>query len=416
MDGLFSNCPRSKSFTINFFMRNALKAKSAQLACPFFTDANPLKLLVDAGCSNVRLIVRLCESTTPQALAEAKALKGVEIRFFTAREFHAKFYILGDTVLVGSANLTSAGLLKNRELSVAIGSDDVLFDEVPAYFDELWDAASVLTQNAFLSFSAWWKKHASSEPPPIDGIEPSSPATIAVKTQIKDRTRSYLEAFRSLYVEKLIPAHREVEEIYRAAGRRHPDFDGLPYEYELDRFLFWVRGFTTDEDLHKHPLRTGTDRRAWIAEHVGRWLDNRDEDLNIDSVRVARISRLQALFADEDALSAVGMDEMVDLLQGSAAFVEMQRFSKGGLPNHLKAFKADNDIAKVRASFRHLAFGEGDFVRRVYDTIYLPEFKLAHWGRNCAFELFGWTNHDGAPPFNGRIIKALRYLGFDVPT
>jgi hypothetical protein len=54
-------------------------------------------------------------------------------------------------------------------------------------------------------------------------------------------------------------------------------------------------------------------------------------------------------------------------------------------------------------------------VQRLYDCIYMSRYKLQHWGRNCTWELFGWINRDDAPPFNGRIIKGLRHLGFDVP-
>jgi hypothetical protein len=92
----------------------------------------------------------------------------------------------------------------------------------------------------------------------------------------------------------------------------------------------------------------------------------------------------------------------------------MLRFTKGGLDNHLAAFKRDNTIEAILMTFRYLAFGSGDFVQRIYDSIYMSKYKLAHWGRNCTLELFGWINHQDAPPFNGRTIKALRYLGFDV--
>jgi hypothetical protein len=55
-------------------------------------------------------------------------------------------------------------------------------------------------------------------------------------------------------------------------------------------------------------------------------------------------------------------------------------------------------------------------VRRIYDCIFTSEFKLAHFGRTSIFELYGWVNADGVPPINGRTIKALRYLGFDLRT
>lgn len=413
---LFTNRPKGKDFTVNFFYSRGPSANTAQLACPFFTDFEPLKILKDAGCQHIRLIVRLCEATSPDALQAARSLGDVDIRFFTSSAFHAKFYILGQFALIGSANLTDAGMKSNRELSIAIGSEDEVFDEIPAFFDELWNSASVLTTDALDRFKAWRRLNNRPDAPPIDGIEPSSPITIAVKTQIENRTRTYLESFRALYVEKLIPAYRIVEEIYAEQGKRHPAFTDRSHDYEIDRFLFWVRGFTTDEQLDQHPYRTGEDLRSNIRRHVADWFKTEPSGLNIDEQRLDRIDRLQQLFADRERLEYVEMDQIADLLQGCAAFVEMLRFTKGGLENHIKAFKKDNDITKVRSSLRHLAFGPGDYVQRVYDCVYLPEYRLSHWGRNCTLELFGWINKEKAPPFNGRIIKALRYLGFDVPT
>lgn len=413
---LFTNRPKGKDFTINFFYLNGAKANSAQLACPFFTDYEPLKILKDAGCKQIQLIVRLCEATSPDALASARELGEIDIRFFTAPAFHAKFYILGQIALLGSANLTAAGMKSNRELSISIGSEDEIFDEIPAFFDELWNSASVLTADALDRFKTWRKSNHVQDASPIVGIEPSSPVTVAVKTQIENRTRTYLETFRALFVEKLIPAYKLVETIYSEQGQRHPAFSARSYDYEMDRFLFWVRGFTTDEQLDQHPIRSGDDLSRTIRKHVSEWFQTKEFDLNIDEERLHRIAKLQALFADQRALELIEMDEIVDILQGCAAFVEMLRFTKGGLENHIKAFKKDNDISKVRASFQHLAFGSGDYVQRVYDCVYLPEYKLSHWGRNCTLELFGWINKEKVPPFNGRIIKALRYLGFNVPT
>ena len=75
------------------------------------------------------------------------------------------------------------------------------------------------------------------------------------------------------------------------------------------------------------------------------------------------------MFADEEALALIQMDQLADMLQGCAAFVEMLRFTKGGLENHVKAFKTDNPIERARANFHNLVFGSGDYVQRIYDCV-----------------------------------------------
>ena len=137
--------------------------------------------------------------------------------------------------------------------------------------------------------------------------------------------------------------------------------------------------------------------------------------MEIDEERLRRIDGLKELFERESAIDEIEIDDLVDLLQGNAAFVELLRFTKGGLTKHLQAFKNDNAETKIRSTFKHLMFGKGDYLQRIYDCVFLPEYKLSHWGQNCTFELFGWINQDGVPPINGRIMKALRYLGLDVP-
>lgn len=411
---IYTNRPGAGDFTLNFFSRYAASIPAAQLACPFFTDASAVKIIRQAGCPKVQLLVRLCESTSPDALIEARALRGVDVRYYTSRAFHAKFYILGTRALVGSANLTNSGMMANRELSIVLDASDPRFDELPGYFDELWTAppAAILTPDALSRFRDWSRSFARSTPPPLMGIDTAAPININVQSQNVSVARTYLESFKSDYHETLIPAYREVRELYREHGVRHPDFETFPEAYELDRFLFWARGFVTDEDLPKQPIRSGEDRKANIRHHVDDWFAVGNVD--IDGERLNRIAALQLLFADEDKLNTVTIEEITDLLQGCMAFVEMLRFTKGGLDAHLAMFKQDNRIEDIRATFHHLAFGTGDFVQRLYDCIYMSRYKLAHWGRNCTLELFGWVNREDAPPFNGRIIKALRYLGFDV--
>jgi hypothetical protein len=246
---LFTNCPRNKDYTLNYFYWYAKEARTAQLACPFFTTAEPVKILKEAGCGKVQLLVRLCEATSPDALTAARGYEGVDIRYYTDGTFHAKFYILGDRAMIGSANLTNSGMMANRELSIVLESSDARFDELPAYFDELWSAppAAVLSPEALARFREWHRTLPRPVLPPMTGVPEAEPTNVNVRSWNVSSARTYLESFRVTYFETLIPSYRIVEELYGEHGGRHRGFEELSETYEIDRFLSWARGFTTDE-------------------------------------------------------------------------------------------------------------------------------------------------------------------------
>jgi PLD-like domain len=163
-----------------------------------------LKILRNAGCTQIRLLVRLCAFTSPSALRETRDLGDVQVRFFTDESFHAKFYILGNVALIGSANLTGTGLNSNRELSVTVTSSEERFDDIPALFDELWQRASVLTDDALEKFTTWSRKQKVPVSSHIDGIDDISPQTVKVESKVVTRERTYLESYRQEYYETLI--------------------------------------------------------------------------------------------------------------------------------------------------------------------------------------------------------------------
>lgn len=412
----YSNAPDSRDYAINFFYNHREGVEKAYLACPFLTSLKPFELLREANCQKIFLLVRLCEVTDPKVLRSLRGMEGVHIRYFTERTFHAKFYILGDVALIGSTNLTDGGLFGNRELSISVQSNDPAYQNTVALFDELWESAASLTEGRLDSFETWRKNHKRPDPPPMQGIDAVGPKTGGNIDKPIDAGQLPLERLRSQYEEHFLPAYNLIKKTYQEDGQRHPEFEAYSHEYEIDRFLFWVRGFTTEERLQENPLRSSEGLIRNIRHHKNEWLQVPHEELSIYEHRVERVARLKALFSDEERLLKVEMDEMADVLRGCAAFENALRYEGGEVEHQLEVFKAENSIKTMRAAFHHLAFGQGDYIERINDCIELPEYQIERWGRSSIMELFGWINREGVPPLNGRIIKAMRYLGFDVPT
>ena len=67
----------------------------------------------------------------------------------------------------------------------------------------------------------------------------------------------------------------------------------------------------------------------------------------------------------------------------------------------------------MKKSLTRLVHSSGDFVQRLDDLVYDPEWWPEHFGTFCALELFGTVKPEEFPPINGRMAKALRFLGYE---
>ncbi|MFO6317703.1 hypothetical protein ACLBWD_15775 [Pseudomonas aeruginosa] len=72
------------------------------------------------------------------------------------------------------------------------------------------------------------------------------------------------------------------------------------------------------------------------------------------------------------------------------------------------------DLGRVQDTLIYLIHGHEEFAARIGSVLYDPKYKLASFGRFCALELVGTLKPEQVPPINGRMAKALRFLGFDV--
>jgi hypothetical protein len=122
------------------------------------------------------------------------------------------------------------------------------------------------------------------------------------------------------------------------------------------------------------------------------------------------------VFGTPGAIASASKEEVTFGLMSLHAFTEQFRFVKGGAVNLPLAFWAANnqDVTRVKETLTYLIHEPGDFILRLHDVLYDPSMKLGFFARFCALELFGTVKPEESPPMNGRIAKALRYLGFDV--
>lgn len=419
---VYANTART-GFTIDFFGLVQASPKVALLAAPFFTTYEPIEELTKKGCS-VRLIVRLCEATKPNALKAAIDDPRVTIRYYTDQKFHAKLYIIDDAALVGSANLTKNGLQANREVGITLfRCRDAAFEALPGIFDELWEYADTLTPDIQKAFSKIYAKSSVTlarntfEKELAEVVNAVAPPSVTVGSKKISKQRGFLQSFRRKYDEVLIPFHQELMEHAEVAGFGRLEYRGSDPQIEMSRFLGWVRLIHGANDKWRETdLIDWKQRKARIAHYVNEW--QTDEGTVVREMEEAenelnRIAVIKNDLRDREKLASMNYDDVFDALCGCHAFTEQLRFTKGGLEGFREDFRLRNHIEKIRETLSYLIHGGGDEIERAYDCIFKERFRLERFGESCVMELVGWVS-DARPPFNNRSIRGMRLLGYDV--
>jgi hypothetical protein len=414
---------KDSGYPIDFFELTAPGAKSAMLASPFFSTYDPVEKLTKRGCE-VKLIVRLCSITPPGMIAKALADPLVTLRYFTSREFHAKLYIVDDQALVGSANLTNAGLMSNREVSIVVRKDrDAAFDELPGLFEHFWKYAGVMTpdilgayENAFRQIGNP-KEEAEFEQQLTKHVGKADPPSAMAGSEAISRRRAFLEQLRRKYDEQVIPAFREVRDVMESSGLRRSEFADGDIEVELNRFLGWTRLIHAPGDSWKQkPLAERNERRQRTLGYLQNWVeiaDTRAGDMYYAEQEQGNIARLREGLSSVETINAMDYDQLFETLCGCHAFYDMLRFVSGGLPGLKDDFAKRNALVEIKETLAYLIHGQGLMLERAYDCIFDEKWKLGRFGENCVMEIVGWMTPD-RPPVNGRTLKALRFIGHDI--
>lgn len=419
MNRVFSN-GRPEDILINAYRKLYEHSSQLQLAAPYFTLADPVLEAIAEGKS-VQLLVGLNPTTSPNQLRMVHDNPGVTIRYLTKR-FHAKIFLSGNAALVGSSNLTRGGFYSNREAVVYLDKpeDGETVDELRNLFNELWGAGAVLTKETLNTFARTYK-WLSEKTPDWEGelkkrIDPVEPPSIRVGGGERSKEQEFLQRLRRKVYEQYRPAFREVTAILNDGGFRRDDLFDLGETHETNRFLNYVRVTHAIgvESWRSAPLRDADERRLQIVGLGREWASAVDNKVHEDYRDW--LARVVGIFGTPDALEGATKEQIMDGLMSLHAFTSQLRFVEGGAKNLPSEFwKLNNDdVARVRSTLSHLLYGPGEFIRRLQDVLSDPEMKLSLFGQFCALELYGTVKPEECPPLNGRIAKALRYLGFFV--
>lgn len=419
MSRIFSNGP-GRDFVINPFSRLIASSSSVHLAAPYFTEAAPIIDAARAG-KQVQLLIGLNSATSPEAVRQVFGIGGLAIRYLTYR-FHAKIFVFDNAAILGSSNLTDGGFRSNREAVICLDreEDTDAVEDVRALFVELWEAGQVLTQPKLVNFTsahiALRKRMPNADREIEDAVGRAQPPNINVASTVKAKERVFLENLRREVYEQYRPAFLEVAAILEQDGLRRPELEQIGIANEANRFLNYVRltHVIGDESWRSAPLRDVASRASLIRSLAAEWVAAYNSLVPDDYAEwLKTVSRT---FGTAEALEAVNKQQITNGLLSLHAFVEQLRFVKGGQQNLPAEFWKQNAdrLDHVKSSLSYLVHGPGDFIERLHDVLYHPSRRIARFGYFSALELYGTLKPSECPPMNGRMAKALRYLGFEV--
>ena len=406
-----------KDMVRNAFYNNLNGVIQVSIASPFFSYSD----LVEEILKNdrfVRLIVVLGPATSPSALQRLINKNNIHIRFFTSSAFHSKLYIFGDkTALVGSANLTQSGMNSNREIAVEIPCADEAFDNLVMLFQSYWSQAAVLTEEILKKYSQVFGANPDSTSNPLEKkikdlfgeIVPAEGIEVGKKKPSKEKL--FLADYQRTYQE-FLTAYEEIREIYVADTRRQQPEKIVPIRIEIDQFFSFIRDrFTRGKSYEDEPYRISDDRRDFVKSKLDEWFAQRWKYLNEKiPVHLPRLQRFSSVATIEKA----SFEEIIDALDVCHSFHDRLRFYSGGHATHAEDFKKSNDLKEIKKVIAYLLYGKDDYITRMGNCIFSPEYKLNQFGRSAVQELIGWVNKEGIPICNSRTVKALRYLGYSV--
>ena len=423
MSRIFSNGPNDDPI-LNPFIELVKESPLTYLAAPYFTEAKPMvQELVNAAKkgNRIRLLIGLNEATSPKALRIIHEESDISVRYLTSR-FHAKIYVFEKAALLGSANLTNGGLRANREAVIMLDRefDTEVFEEVRTLFKELWETGQVLTGNVLDVFEKahrdLLKEKFNSEEKIVTALKRVKSHNFNIDKHGKSKERVFVETLRREVDERYLPAFSEVKDILKMNSHRRPELAGIGIELETNRFLNYVRltHVVGDQVWQSAEPQRPEERQKLIVKYAKEWIDAVDSKVPVEYLEW--LEKVRYTFESREAIKAADEEQIMDGLKSLHAFHGQSRFVKGGLPNLQSEFMKSNndDIDHVKMTISHLLYGPGDFIQRLHDVLYDKSWKLKRFGKFSALELYGTIKPKECPPMNGRMAKALRFLGFDV--
>ena len=393
---------------MNYFLSQVCKNTKVKIAVAFFTDYKIIEKLLENGCS-VDLIVRLNDGTSPDALSRIYKKANVRVCYYTSTHFHPKLYLIPNVcAFIGSSNLTNNAMTINNEINLKVDAEDdsELFDELDSLFLEYWNQAMPLEHEKLAIFKKCMEGRA---PGYCDYSKQLGDVTFknVIGGIEKSKKDSFIEDFKKKYL-LYVDAFRKLEKMYMASEERR--WNNVPLRIEVDRFLWWIgetqysrEEWNINEEYSEDKIKkTVMSLKPQFLLSDIKWLNLATENYY----------ELNDVFGNEDKIRELNEDKLFSALCNVYSFHDSRQWHKGGLETLKKDFFAFNALNKIKSTIRYLIYGNDAYIERLFNCIFVEDYKLNYFGSAAVKELYGYMNKDEFPIYNGRVMKSMSFLGF----
>lgn len=390
------------------YLKQVCKNTEIKIAVAFFTDYKLIERMLDNNCS-IDLIVRLNDGTSPDALSRIYKKPNVRVRYFTSKFFHPKLYLIPNVcAFVGSSNMTYNAMTINNEINLKIDveEDAALFDELESLFLEYWSQSKKLEPEILNTFNKCMQGR-------VPGYNDYSNSLgdvsfINVKGGIQEsKKENFIDEFKKKYL-LYVTAFNKLKRMYMFSDARR--WDSAPLRIEVDRFLWWL-GETqySKEEWNINKTYTEDKIQSIVQELKPQFLNSDIKWLNYST---ENYYELNDVFGSEDKIEDLNEDDLFSALCNIYSFHDSRQWHRGGLESLKNDFFSSNTIEKIKSTIKYLIFGKDSYIERLFNCMFVEDYKLNWFGHAAVKELYGYMNKDDFPIYNGRVMKSMSYLGF----
>jgi hypothetical protein len=301
---------------------------------------------------------------------------------------HAKLYIVDDSVVLTSANLTEAAFTRRYEVGLVLKGQQAR--ELVAVYEGLWDRAADVGVEHF-SFTKPRngnidEPHRGGKLPRLYNLPPAPEAAPKDAGAFADYPH-FLEVYRRF------------ADDYLSCGA--PDLPAQPLYLETDKLLNFL--FHEDEDKPSREYK-----------------EKRHRDLS-DSERISEIRKYRARYRNS-GLRGGDHSATAKLVQQYWAPAKVMLLTKGEVETvaeslncfgnrlALSRFLKGNDLDTIRKSWSDLIHGSGEVKFRMNNC----SSALFGFGKSAIQETLGYYNPAKYPLRNANTNAGLRFLGYNV--